>query len=219
MKRNCLSLLLSAGLTSPVSEFISLSRGDQVKKKKRKEEKNSIAAKNFNKSRQSPSLRAYGLGETVGGFVALTLGVCTGMMKAISGLCVFEGTIHLQLQTIRGEKKAKIKFKKSHAWWEDLGWKLNACAAEIAGREKKMSLRMKVVPSDGGPAFHPGLCLSSWTRGGVTVVVNIPKTLYRYRGIDLLSPLFTAYNKKDAGFFTKNRCFKAPSTGLEAALK
>lgn len=108
MKRNCLSLLLSAGLMSPVSEFISLSREDQVKKKKKeRRKKNSFAAKNFNKSRQSPSLEAYGLGETVGGFVALTLGVCTGMMKAISGLCVFEGTIHLQLQTIRGEKKSK----------------------------------------------------------------------------------------------------------------
>lgn len=90
-----------------VGIYLAITRRSGKEKRKRKEEKNCFAAKNFNKSRQSPSLEAYGLGETVGGFVALTLGVCTGMMKAISGLCVFEGTIHLQLQTIRGRKKSK----------------------------------------------------------------------------------------------------------------
>lgn len=135
-------------------------RSGKKKKKKRKEEKNCFAAKNFNKSRQSPSLEAYGLGETVGGFVALTLGVCTGMMKAISGLCVFEGTIHLQLQTIRGRKKnQKSNLKKAmHGGKTQVGSQTLEALLKSKVEKKKRSLRMKVVPSDGGPAFHPDLC-------------------------------------------------------------
>lgn len=106
-----------------------------------------------------PARKLMGSGRLLGDLL-LWPWVCALEWWKPSAVCVFlrEPSICSCKQS-GGEKKAKIKFKKSHAWWEDLGWKLNAwSAAEIAGREKKTSLRMKVVPSDGGPAFHPDLC-------------------------------------------------------------